>query len=140
MPVNNTRDPAPPPPVIGKMGPYTVFMTPPATPKPQELASPSPTIPVKSPLQAAPPPVLPPPQQFQKPVPTHPLHDGSISGFFKSAITKVQNAHSNLDDHLARWFGLNHSKYQWALDDYHENKMMEKEGGKSKECVTWPYW
>ena len=31
-------------------------------------------------------------------------------------------AHSSLDDHLARWFGLNQSKYQWALDDYYENK------------------
>lgn len=31
-------------------------------------------------------------------------------------------AHSSLDDHLARWFGLNQSKYQWALDDYYESK------------------
>lgn len=31
-------------------------------------------------------------------------------------------AHSSLDDHLARWFGLNQSKYQWALDDYYETK------------------
>lgn len=23
---------------------------------------------------------------------------------------------------MARWFGLNQSKYQWALDDYYENK------------------
>ncbi|MBA0762445.1 hypothetical protein Gotri_012049, partial [Gossypium trilobum] len=30
--------------------------------------------------------------------------------------------HSSLDDHLARWFGLNQSKYQWALDDYYESK------------------
>ena len=33
-------------------------------------------------------------------------------------------AHSSLDDHLARWFGLNQSKYQWALDDYYESKGM----------------
>ncbi|KAK4797651.1 hypothetical protein SAY86_029977 [Trapa natans] len=122
MPIN-TKDTVPPP-VIGKIGPYTVFMTPPSTPKPQEPASPPPTSPVKPPVQAAPPPVLPPPQQFQKPVPTHPLDDGSISGFFKSAFTKVQNAHSSLDDHLARWFGLNLSKYQWALDDYYNNKVL----------------
>ncbi|KAL4285269.1 hypothetical protein GQ457_16G011900 [Hibiscus cannabinus] len=31
-------------------------------------------------------------------------------------------AHSSLDYHLARWFGLNQSKYQWALDDYYESK------------------
>jgi len=33
-------------------------------------------------------------------------------------------AHSSLDDHVARWFGLNQSKYQWALDDYYESKGM----------------
>ncbi|KAJ6698774.1 hypothetical protein OIU79_012134, partial [Salix purpurea] len=40
----------------------------------------------------------------------------------KNAVNKVQNAHSSLDDHLARWLGLNQSKYQWALDDYYETK------------------
>ncbi|XP_031378179.1 pollen-specific leucine-rich repeat extensin-like protein 1 [Punica granatum] len=135
MPIN-TKDPVPPP-VIGKIGPYTVFMTPPSTPKPPEgppePSLDSPSSPVQPPVQAPPPPVQPPPQQFQKPVPAHPLHDGSLSGYFKSAVTKVQNAHSSLDDHLARWFGLNQSKYQWALDDYYNNKVLEKEGGKPKE-------
>lgn len=32
--------------------------------------------------------------------------------------------HSSLDDYLAHWFGLNQSKYQWALDDYYENESM----------------
>ncbi|KAK4793568.1 hypothetical protein SAY86_024003 [Trapa natans] len=126
MPVNNTRVPVPPP-VIGKIGPYTVFMTPPSPPKP-------PVIPIDTPVQASlPPPVLPPPQRFEKPVPSYSLRDESISGFFKSAIIKVQNAHSSLDDRLANWFGLNQSKYQWALDDYYNNKVMEKEGAKVKE-------
>ncbi|KAK4762015.1 hypothetical protein SAY87_029899 [Trapa incisa] len=125
MPIN-TKGPLPPP-VIGKVGPYTVFMTPPSTPSPSDPAA----TPIDPPVQA--PPVLPPPQQFEKPVPSYSLQEESISGFFKSAITKVQNAHSSLDDRLAKWFGLNQSKYQWALDDYYNNKAMEKEGGKVKQ-------
>lgn len=31
-------------------------------------------------------------------------------------------AHSSLDGFVAHWFGLNQSKYQWALDDYYESK------------------
>lgn len=31
-------------------------------------------------------------------------------------------AHSSLDEYVAHWFGLNQSKYQWALDDYYESK------------------
>lgn len=31
-------------------------------------------------------------------------------------------AHTSLDEHVAYWFGLNQSKYQWALDDYYESK------------------
>lgn len=30
-------------------------------------------------------------------------------------------AHSSLDEYVAHWFGLNQSKYQWALDDYYES-------------------
>lgn len=30
------------------------------------------------------------------------------------------SAHESLDGHVAYWFGLNQSKYQWALDDYYE--------------------
>ncbi|XP_044463193.1 uncharacterized protein LOC123194106 [Mangifera indica] len=123
MPIN--KGPTTPPPMIGKIGPYTVFVTPPATPKPV-VDQPV----FESPQKVAAPPVQPPPQQFQKPVP---VENGSVLGFFKNAVTKVQNAHSSLDDHLARWFGLNQSKYQWALDDYYENKGLEKEVGKAKE-------
>ncbi|CAN6869526.1 unnamed protein product, partial [Brassica oleracea] len=112
MPIN--KDPSTPPPVIGKIGPYTVFMTPPATPKPPESPS---TVPQKPNLQ---PPVLPPPQQFKSVASS--AQDGSVLGFFKNAATNVQNAHSSVDDHLVRWFGLNQSKYQWALDEYYEGK------------------
>ncbi|OMO99796.1 Concanavalin A-like lectin/glucanase, subgroup [Corchorus capsularis] len=112
--------------MIGKIGPYTVFVTPPSTPTPTEQpVFESPKKVVASP-PAAPPPVLPPPQQFDKSYVSD--SDGSILGFFKNAASKVQNAHSSLDDHLARWFGLNQSKYQWALDDYYESKGLAVEG------------
>ncbi|MBA0609985.1 hypothetical protein Godav_010887, partial [Gossypium davidsonii] len=125
MPIK--RDPSIPPPMISKIGPYTVFVTPPSTPSPtdppvfhspKKAAPPSP-----SPYPSAPPPVQPPPQQFDKSfLISQSLSDGSFLGFFKNAAFKLQNAHSSLDDHLARWFGLNQSKYQWALDDYYESK------------------
>ncbi|MBA0736569.1 hypothetical protein Gogos_010107 [Gossypium gossypioides] len=119
MPIN--RDPSTPPPMIGKIGPYTVFVTPPSTPTPTEppvFQSPQKAV---APPAPAPPPVRPPPQQFDK---SFVASDsgGSILGFFRNAAFNVQNAHSSLDDHLARWFGLNQSKYQWALDDYYESK------------------
>ncbi|KAJ4709300.1 hydroxyproline-rich glycoprotein family protein [Melia azedarach] len=125
MPIN--KDPTTPPPMIGKIGPYTVFMTPPSTPKPAEPVFDSPK------KVATPPPVQPPPQQFEKSVSVQSVPNGSVVGFFKNAVCKVQNAHSSLDDHLARWFGLNQSKYQWALDDYYEGKGLEKEVVKAKE-------
>ncbi|GLT97497.1 hypothetical protein SLE2022_150560 [Rubroshorea leprosula] len=138
MPIN--RDPSTPPPMIGKIGPYTVFVTPPATPKPAERLYHSPQKPQQPPLfesprkvQPRPPPVQPPPQQFDKSVVAS---DGSILGFFKNAATKVQNAHSSLDDRLARWFGLNQSKYQWALDDYYESNGLEKQDVKAKEISS----
>ncbi|XP_021893142.1 uncharacterized protein LOC110811077 isoform X2 [Carica papaya] len=83
MPI--TRDPSTPPPMIGKIGPYTVFMTPPSTPKP--VAEPI----SSSPKPVMPPPVQPPPQQFHKPVVSHSVSDGSVAGFFKNAVTKVQS-------------------------------------------------
>ncbi|KAJ9141368.1 hypothetical protein P3X46_024114 [Hevea brasiliensis] len=129
MPIN--KDPSPPPPMIGKMGPYTVFKTPPSTPKPAEppvFDSPKKVV--------SPPPVQPPPQQIDKSVSTWHLSDGSVSGFFRNAVNKVQNAHSSLDEHLARWFGLNQSKYQWALDDYYENKELGKDEAKPKEILS----
>ncbi|XP_022134561.1 uncharacterized protein LOC111006798 [Momordica charantia] len=121
MPINSESTP---PPLIGKIGPYTVFMTPPSTPSP--VSQPQPVF--ESPKKV----VLPPPQQFDK---SAAVSDGnaSVAGFFRNAVSKVQNAHSSLDDHLARWFGLNQSKYQWALDDYYENKGLENGDTKPKE-------
>jgi len=37
-------------------------------------------------------------------------------------LIHLTTAHSSVDDHLVRWFGLNQSKYQWALDEYYESK------------------
>ncbi|KAF2613613.1 hypothetical protein F2Q70_00010697 [Brassica cretica] len=82
MPIN--KDPSTPPPVIGKIGPYTVFMTPPATPKPPESPA---SVSQKAIVQ---PPVLPPPQQF-KSVASSSEQDSSVLGFLKNAATKVQN-------------------------------------------------
>nr|XP_043621563.1 uncharacterized protein LOC122593243 [Erigeron canadensis]XP_043621564.1 uncharacterized protein LOC122593243 [Erigeron canadensis] len=94
-----------PPPVIGKIGYYTVFVTPKSSPDP--------------------PPVQPPPVHYDK-------TPGSKFGFFWDAISTLQNVHSSLDDYLAHWFGLNQSKYQWALDDYYENESLEKADTKAK--------
>ncbi|CAN8271142.1 unnamed protein product [Cochlearia groenlandica] len=124
MPIN--KGTSTPPPVIGKIGPYTVFMTPPATPKPPESLSS-----VNSQKPISPPPVLPPPQQFKSVASSE--QESSVLGFFKNAVTKVQNAHTSVDDHLVRWFGLNQSKYQWALDEYYQGKDSEMKSVKAKE-------
>ncbi|XP_022860125.1 uncharacterized protein LOC111380724 [Olea europaea var. sylvestris] len=109
-----------PPPRIGKIGPYTVFVTPPPTPNPSvKPDSPKKTVdvpvqvqtPVKKVIQP-PPPVMAPPVQY--------CEDKSVFAFFWDAVSKVQSAHARLDEHVAHWFGLNQSKYQWALDDYCE--------------------
>ncbi|KAM7469222.1 hypothetical protein LguiA_007405 [Lonicera macranthoides] len=111
MPID--KEPATPPPMIGKIGPYTVFVTPPPTPKPGSF-------PAQSPVQSPPqPPVLPPPAQYPK---TTVPSNAPPFGFFWNAVAKLQNAHSSLDESVAHWFGLNQSKYQWALDEYHESK------------------
>ncbi|KAJ6853965.1 extensin [Iris pallida] len=148
-----------PPPVIGKAGRYTVFITPPATPRQSE--APSPQAPSPSPQNAPksysstprsklrpvqtpqPPPVqaLPPPP-VQVPPPQFATGRGKSSGstgvfgFFWDAVAKVQDAHSSLDEYLADWLGLNQSRYQWALNDYYESNGTGKEGGKLKETVS----
>ncbi|XP_057787426.1 uncharacterized protein LOC131004707 isoform X2 [Salvia miltiorrhiza] len=115
MPIKSES--ATPPPRIGKIGPYTVFVTPPATPNAgPKRESPAPVqYQAPTPVQAtSPPPVMAPPAQFYKEKP-------SSFAFFWDAVAKVQNAHASLDEHVAHWFGLNQSKYQWALDDYYES-------------------
>uniref|UniRef100_A0A1D1ZJE6 Putative NAD(+)--arginine ADP-ribosyltransferase Mav n=1 Tax=Anthurium amnicola TaxID=1678845 RepID=A0A1D1ZJE6_9ARAE len=142
-----------PPPIIGKAGRYTVFITPPPTPKtpsgsprpqgpcshltpvpvtdtsPAKAAAVPPPVPAKAPPSPPPPPVQVPPQQFGKP--SSPSSTSAF-GFFWGAVAKVQEVHSSLDEYLADWFGLNQSKYQWALNDYYEKKEMGKEAGQKK--------
>ncbi|KAL3331809.1 hypothetical protein AABB24_032433 [Solanum stoloniferum] len=124
----------PPPPRIGKIGPYTVFMTPPPTPKSGSTELPPPVQP--QPVQAPPVqvvdkscPVWSPPMQYDKP--SH-----SSFGFFWNAVAKVQNAHASLDEQVAYWFGLNQSKYQWALDDYYESKNINQAEEKAKVVAS----
>ncbi|PWA37399.1 hypothetical protein CTI12_AA590940 [Artemisia annua] len=45
-------------------------------------------------------------------------------------------AHSSLDEYVAHWFGLNQSKYQWALDDYYESQGMDKVDAQVKGSST----
>ena len=79
-----------PPPMIGKIGPYTVFMTPPSTPSPKPFQQPVFDSPKKIVVPPPPPPVQPPPQQFAKSLQSSNSND-SVVGFFKNAVTKVQN-------------------------------------------------
>ncbi|KAD3068118.1 hypothetical protein E3N88_35998 [Mikania micrantha] len=108
-----------PPPVIGKIGYYTVFVTP--TPKPSSESD--------SQKKKNPSPVQPPPVHYEK----TPASYGSKFGIFWDAIATLQNVHSSLDEYLAHWFGLNKSKYQWALDDYYEHENMEKVDSGAKD-------
>ncbi|KAK9055249.1 hypothetical protein SSX86_026331 [Deinandra increscens subsp. villosa] len=107
-----------PPPVIGKIGYYTVFVTPTAKSSPEASSVRD----SESQKKKSPSPVQPPPVQYEKSASSY----GSKFGFFWEAIATLQNVHSSLDDYLAHWFGLNQSKYQWALDDYYEHESMEK--------------
>ncbi|CAI0427804.1 unnamed protein product [Linum tenue] len=125
MPINS--DPSTPPPTIGKIGPYTVFITPPPTPSSSPL-SPPPNLHHDSPKKV----VCPPAPQIHSAKPLTKTDDESAGGFFRSAVSKVQLVNSSLDEHLARLFGLNQSKYQWALDDYFETKGLDQ-GAKAKE-------
>nr|XP_043629461.1 uncharacterized protein LOC122600768 [Erigeron canadensis] len=119
MPMN--KPPAIPPPMIGKIGPYTVFVTPPV----QSSVETSPPV-------HPPPLVLPPPVQYSNSGSSY----NSKFGFFWDTVTKVQNVHSSLDDYVACWFGLNQSKYQWALDDYYQKKGVDQVDAKHKDIST----
>lgn len=109
--------PRPPPPRIGKIGPYTVFMTPPKSGSPPPVA-------VQVVDKSCP--VWSPPMQYDKP--SH--------SFFSNALAKLQNAHASLDEQVAYWFGLNQSKYQWALDDYYETKTINQAEEKAKSVAS----
>ncbi|KAL9262545.1 Replication protein A 32 kDa subunit A-like protein [Drosera capensis] len=113
---------SPPTLAIGKIGPYTVFLTPPPTPSPSQSPSPSPSpsprnivhphpspaTPVRPPKadspRPPPPPVLPPPAQYTEP------EDDNRIGFLSSAIARVLHVHSSVDEYVANWLGLNKSR------------------------------
>ncbi|CAN6278509.1 unnamed protein product [Urochloa humidicola] len=117
------------------------------SPSPRKPASPAaaPAVvftppPPPAPVKVAPPPVQVPPPQYEK-ASAGGKHDGSAFGFFWDAVARVQEAHASLDEYVANWFGLDQSKYQWALNDYYEatGKMQEVDcvkGGKPKELTT----
>ncbi|KAI3782232.1 hypothetical protein L2E82_12270 [Cichorium intybus] len=113
-----------PPPVIGKIGYYTVFVT----PTPKSSSDPDSDSQKKKKI----PPVQPPPVHYEKTASSF----GSNFGFFWDAVAKLHDVHSSLDDYLAHWFGLDQSKYQWALDDYYENESMEKVDTKAKDIPS----
>ncbi|CAO2822983.1 unnamed protein product [Amaranthus hypochondriacus] len=123
----NAKDPSTPSPAIGKIGPYTVFLTPPS-PKPTSEFPPSIPETPKKVAVISPPPVQPPPAKFEP--------AGDRFAFLWDAVSKVQDVHSSVDSYMANWLGLNQSKYQWALDDYYESKGMEKEAGFQKEVSS----
>ncbi|CAL4969458.1 unnamed protein product [Urochloa decumbens] len=180
--MGSSTSPSPlPPPMIGRAGNLTVFITPPSpastprgasrtpppppesprsdfsTPTPQRAAAPSPSpspsprkaaspaaapavvfTPPPAPVKVAPPPVQVPPPQYEK-ASAGGKHDGSAFGFFWDAVARVQEAHASLDEYVANWFGLDQSKYQWALNDYYEATGKEVDcvkGGKPKELTT----
>ncbi|GAB2252868.1 hypothetical protein Droror1_Dr00005715 [Drosera rotundifolia] len=152
MSSSSSPSPPAPSPVIGKIGPYTVFLTPPPTPSPSPsprnvvIHSPTPPPPptptmtatatrmTESPIPAVvsppqviqQPPVMPPPAQYMRP-------DEDRFGFFWTAVARVQHVHSRVDEYVANWLGLNQSKYQWALDDFYEAKGLGKGDAKANE-------
>ncbi|KAL2928893.1 hypothetical protein RDABS01_034304 [Bienertia sinuspersici] len=123
----NAKDPTTPSPAIGKIGPYTVFLTP-QKPTSEEPTSKIPETPKKIAVNNIPPPVQPPPAKYE-PV-------GDRFSFLWEAVSKVQNVHASVDEYMANWLGLNQSKYQWALDDYYESKGMEKGGALKKDVSS----
>ncbi|EEE60668.1 hypothetical protein OsJ_14127 [Oryza sativa Japonica Group] len=40
---------------------------------------------------------------------------------FWDTVARVQEAHASLDEYISNWFGLDQSKYQWALNEYYES-------------------
>ncbi|CAN6242295.1 unnamed protein product [Urochloa humidicola] len=48
-----------------------------------------------------------------------------------SARPPPVSAHASLDEHISRWFGLDQSKYQWALNEYYESTGQEIDSSKA---------
>ncbi|KAJ3704626.1 hypothetical protein LUZ61_008331 [Rhynchospora tenuis] len=97
-----TARPLPPPPVIGRAGNLTIFITPSTSIN-------------SSPVQA-------PPLRWQAdPIPAATTSLQSLLyDFLSTSLAKAQHVHSSLDSYVADWFGLNHSKYQRELNDYYQ--------------------
>ncbi|TVU30133.1 hypothetical protein EJB05_21740 [Eragrostis curvula] len=114
-----------------RAAPSPAAASPSPSPSPKKVASPpaAPVVftPPPPPVKVAPPPVQVPPPQYEKA--SGGKHDGSGFGFFWDAVARVQEAHASLDEYVANWFGLDQSKYQWALNDYYEAT------GKEVDCV-----
>uniref|UniRef100_A0A0E0P6S4 Uncharacterized protein n=2 Tax=Oryza TaxID=4527 RepID=A0A0E0P6S4_ORYRU len=101
-------------------------------------AAPRPPPPVQVPLPSAklsapmppptPPPVQVPPPQFEK---AEARPDGSMLALFWDTVARVQEAHASLDEYISNWFGLDQSKYQWALNEYYESNGKDMESGKA---------
>ncbi|KAF0892604.1 hypothetical protein E2562_017323 [Oryza meyeriana var. granulata] len=108
-----------------------------ASPPAPQLVTPPPVKTVSPPLPAAklssprPPPPLPvqvPPPQFEK---AGARPDGSMLTLFWDTVARVQEAHASLDEYISNWFGLDQSKYQWALNEYYESNGKEMDSGKA---------
>uniref|UniRef100_A0A0E0KNN3 Uncharacterized protein n=1 Tax=Oryza punctata TaxID=4537 RepID=A0A0E0KNN3_ORYPU len=104
-------------------------------------SAPKPPPPVQVPLPSAklsaprppppppPPPVQVPPPQFEK---AEARPDGSMLALFWDTVARVQEgAHASLDEYISNWFGLDQSKYQWALNEYYESNGKDMESGKA---------
>jgi hypothetical protein len=48
-------------------------------------------------------------------------------------------AHASLDEYVANWFGLDQSKYQWALNDYYEATGKVSDSTSAKQLVHSPF-
>ncbi|KAL9224578.1 hypothetical protein vseg_000599 [Gypsophila vaccaria] len=117
--------PSSPPPSIGKIGPYTVFVTPTTVPTTTTTTTAAAAPKAKTPT----PPVQPPPIQY-------PTSAVDRFAFLRHALLKLQHVHASVDEYMANWLGLDQSKYQWALDDYYEAKGLEKGDVMTKEVVS----
>ncbi|KAL5215968.1 hypothetical protein ABZP36_007369 [Zizania latifolia] len=105
-----------------------------SSPLAPRLVTPPPVKMFSPPLPAAklsfpkPPPVQVPPSQFEK---AEARSDGSVLAMFWDAVARMQEAHASLDEYISNWFGLDQSKYQWALNDYYESTGKEVDSGET---------
>lgn len=55
------------------------------------------------------------------------------------SLSVLVAAHASLDEYMATWFGLDQSKYQWALNDYYETigKVSKVSDLRIRSSSTW---